>query len=45
MEVVSCHNCDVNATALWRKYGIKVGKLRMFILVAMEIEKQINAFY
>ena len=33
------YNLSIGCSTTWRKYGIIIGKLRMFIFVAMEMEK------
>ena len=33
------YNLSIGCSTIWRKYGIIIGKLRMFIFVAMEMQK------
>ena len=33
------YNPSIGCSTIWRKYGIIIGKLQMFIFVAMEMEK------
>ena len=33
------YNLSISCSTIWRKYGVIIGKLRMFIFVAMEMEK------
>ena len=33
------YNLSIGCSTIWRKYSIIIGKLRMFIFIAMEMEK------
>ena len=33
------YNLSIGCSTIWHKYGITIGKLRMFIFVAMEMQK------
>ena len=33
------YNVSIGCSTIWRKYGVIIGKIRMFISVAMEMEK------
>ena len=33
------YNVSIGCSTIWQKYGIIIGKLQMFIFVAMEMEK------
>ena len=38
------YNVSIGCSTIWPKYGVIIGKLRMFISVAMEMEKLYSYF-